>query len=71
MLCQKFSKNFKIKDNLSISGAYYCEKCQKIVISNTHLKTRKIFPIYSGKGEFRKKLQKKKICKYADPNLQK
>ena len=39
-LCKKFSKNFKIK-TIYHSGAYYCEKCQKIVISNTHLKHKK------------------------------
>tara|TARA_X000000950_G_scaffold265506_1_gene339863 strand:+ start:179 stop:1162 length:984 start_codon:yes stop_codon:yes gene_type:complete len=67
-LCKKLSKNFKIK-TIYHSGAYYCEKCKKIIISNTHLKHKKYFKNISG-SEFRKQLQKKKIYKYADPNLQ-
>jgi sulfate adenylyltransferase len=67
-LIKKFSKNFKIK-TIFHSGAYFCKKCKKIVISNNDLKHKKYFRNISG-SEFRKSLIRKKIYKFADKDLQ-
>ena len=66
--CKKYYNKFKIK-TLFHSGAYFCDRCKKIVIRSNHSKHKKNLINISG-SEFRNKLKKKKVYKYADKKLQ-
>lgn len=67
-LSKKYSNKFKIK-TIFHSGAYFCERCNKTVIKNKHLKHKKNLINISG-SEFRNKLKNKKVYKHADKKLQ-
>ena len=66
-LLKKNKQSFKIKI-LTIKGAYYCKKCEKVLIKD-QCKHKNLINI-SGTS-FRKSLKQKVLFDYADKNLQK